>query len=150
VVYFLPLNYAKPIPSLLAPFPPDAGPKIRIYGTIQYLVEAGHQVTLLAFKREDDDQANFYHLKMICHDVHSVPLRRLSTRNGRDLFHSFLSNRPFLISRDSFAGMHQKIEKFLAHNSYDAIHADQLWMAQYALAARNACTSNGRLISVLD
>ncbi|GMQ78309.1 MAG: glycosyltransferase family 4 protein [Anaerolineae bacterium] len=136
--------------SQLVPFPPDAGPKIRIYYTIRYLVEAGHQVTLLAFKREDDDQANIDHLKEICHAVHSVQLRRSRVRDVKDLVQSFLSNRPFLISRDDFAGMHQKIENLLAQNSYDAIHADQLWMAQYALAARNAGTTNGRLMTVLD
>jgi hypothetical protein len=87
---------------------------------------------------------------MIFHDVHSVPLRRSQARDGRELFHTFLSNRPFLISRDNFAGMHQKTEKLLAHSTFDAIHADQLWMAQYALAAKNACTSNGHLMTVLD
>lgn len=136
--------------SQVLPYPPDAGPKVRSYYTIRYLVEAGHQVTLLVFTREDDDKANINHLKKMCHDVHSILLRRSRVRDVCELIQSLLSDRPFLINRDSFKSMHQKIESLLTQYPYDAIHADQLWMAQYALSGRNVKSTNGRIKTVLD
>ena len=46
--------------------------------------------------------------------------------------------------------MHRRVHELLARQALDAIHADQLWMAQYALAAREANGANGRPKLVLD
>ena len=136
--------------SQLIPYPPDAGPKVRIYHTLRYLSEAGHQVTLVAFEREGDDKRNIEHLRQICHDVHTVDIKRSQTRDAHELIRSLVSNRPFLISRDRVKDMHIKINELLGNNSFDAIHADQLWMAQYALIAGKERANNGRLQMVLD
>ncbi len=104
---------------------------------------------MLAFKR-DDDEAVINHLEGICTNLHSVQLTRSRVRDLRELVQCFLSDRSFLIIRDGFARMHQMIQMLLSENSYESIHADQLWMAQCALAARNSFSSDDRLMTDLD
>ena len=54
---------------------------------------------------------------------------------------------PFLIGRDSIDEMYQTLQVVATRQAFDAIHADQLWMAQYALAAGRR---NGHARLVLD
>ena len=136
--------------SQLVPYPADAGPKIRSYHVLQYLAEAGHQVTLLAFRRESDKPESVEHLRQYCGEVHSVPMRRSRVQDARHLVQSLLSGHPFLISRDSMGTMHLAVRRLVASHAFDAVHADQLWMAQYALAAGNYYRGKGRLQTVLD
>jgi glycosyltransferase involved in cell wall biosynthesis len=58
-----------------------------------------------------------------------------------------LRGRPFLIARDTVHEMHQLIKTLVWQGNFDAVHADQLWMAQYALTAKEAAPA---LTSVLD
>lgn len=136
--------------SQLVPYPADAGPKIRSYHVLQYLAEAGHQVTLLAFRRESDQPESVEHLRQYCCEVQSVPMRRSRFQDARHLAQSLLSGYPFLISRDSMKSMHLAVRRLLASQVFDAIHADQLWMAQYALAAGKYYQGDGHLQTVLD
>jgi len=115
--------------SQLVPFPPDAGPKVRSYHTIQYLSGIGHQVTLLAFRRKEDSIQHIDHLRDLCHEVHTAQIKRSRLRDIVALIRSVLTSQPFLIARDDVKEMHLKIEELLKDGSYDAIHADQLWMA---------------------
>jgi glycosyltransferase involved in cell wall biosynthesis len=139
--------------SQLVPYPADAGPKIRIYHVLQYLAEAGHQVTLAAFHRPDDRPEQIEHLRRFCREVHTVLMPRSKAADLGQLVRSLLSGRPFLIARDDIPAMHRLLETLLTNNTYDAVHADQLWMAQYALAARKAGEAKQppvRLRTVLD
>jgi glycosyltransferase involved in cell wall biosynthesis len=63
-------------------------------------------------------------------------MQRSRVRDAWYLASTLLTGRPFLIARDHMAAMHHTLKTLLAHQLFDAIHADQLWMAQYALAAR--------------
>lgn len=128
--------------SQLTPYPLDAGPKVRSYYVLRHLAEAGHAVTLLAFGRESDRVENIDHLRQFCAAVHIIPMIRSRLRDAWHLGRSLLSGRPFLIARDSVAAMERKARELVAGGRFDAIHADQLWMAQYALAA--AAAANGR------
>jgi glycosyltransferase involved in cell wall biosynthesis len=133
--------------SQLIPYPADAGPKVRIYHVLQYLAQAGHEVTLVAFHRDSDKTANIEHMRHYCHAVHTVLMRRSRLKDMWYLGTSLLRRRPFLIARDTVDEMHQLIKTLVAQNEYDAVHADQLWMAQYGLTAKQA---NPQLTAVLD
>jgi len=134
--------------SQLIPWPLDAGPKVRSYYVLRHLAEAGHEVTLLAFSRESDTAESIDHLREFCVAVHTVPMRRSRARDAWHFGRSLLTGTPFLIARDSVAEMTRKAGELVAAGT-DAIHADQLWMAQYALSA--ARSVRGRALRlVLD
>ncbi len=124
--------------SQLIPYPFDAGPKVRIYHVLQHLAAANHDITLLAFRRESDTPDNIEHLRQYCTAVHTIPMPRSRLRDAWHLGRSLLLNQPFLIARDSVAAMHRKVKELITSQTFDAIHADQLWTAQYALAAKVA------------
>ncbi len=134
--------------SQLIPWPLDAGPKVRSYYVLRHLAEAGHEVTLLAFSRESDTAESIDHLREFCAAVHTVPMRRSRARDAWHFGRSLLTGTPFLIARDSVAAMTRKAGE-LAAGGTDAIHADQLWMAQYALSAAQALPDQSPLL-VLD
>jgi polysaccharide biosynthesis protein PslH len=133
--------------SQLLPYPPDAGPKVRSYFTLRQLCK-NHCVTLLAFTRPDDRPESIEHLKEFCEAVHTVSINRSRVRDVWKLAASILTGQSFVISRDEVPAMAQKIEYLVHTTAYDFVHADQLWMAQYALKVRsNACINqNTRFI----
>jgi glycosyltransferase involved in cell wall biosynthesis len=132
--------------SQLVPYPLDAGPKVRSYYVLRWLSEAGHEVTLLAFSRESDTAAAIDHLRAYCAAVHTVPMPRSRVRDAYHLGRSLLSGQPFLIARDSVATMHAAARELAAVEAFDAVHADQLWMAPYALTAADAVNPRSRLV----
>lgn len=121
--------------SQVLPFPIDAGPKMRSYFVLRHLAQK-HEVTLLTFVRASDRSEDIAHLAEFCHEVHTVPLQRSRLADIKFLGQSLMAQRPFLIVRDQIPAMYAKIHQLLASEQFDIIHADQLWMAQYALAAR--------------
>ena len=133
--------------SQLIPYPADAGPKIRIYHVLQYLAQAGHEITLVAFRREEDSQEQITHLEHYCHEIHTVLMRRSRLQDVWQVATGIIAGYPFLISRDSVDEMYQTLQQVAVSKTFDAIHADQLWMAQYALAAGRR---NGHARLVLD
>ncbi len=124
--------------SQLVPYPLDAGPKVRAYYVLRHLAAAGHVVTLLAFSRPGDTAAAIDHLRQFCAAVHTVPMPRSRPRNAYHAARSLLTGQPFLIVRDHVPDMIEKVRELAASEAFDAIHADQLWMAPYALAAWEA------------
>lgn len=130
--------------SQLLPLPLDAGPKIRAYYVLRHLAEAGHDVTLLSFLRSNDRPADIASLKGFCRAVETVGLSRSRLKDIRDGLTSLWSETPFLIRRDQLPAMSERLERLLGDRSFDAVHADQLWMAPYAAA------SPAGLLKVLD
>ena len=137
--------------SQLLPYPPDAGPKVRSYYVLRHLARQ-HAVTLLAFTRPDDRPEAVVHLREFCTDVRTVPMIRSRVRDAKALAASFLTAHPFVIRRDAVAAMHDLLQTELQNTKFDYIHADQLWMAQYALAAKRSALqpSTFNLQLVLD
>jgi glycosyltransferase involved in cell wall biosynthesis len=121
--------------SQVLPYPVDAGPKMRSYYVLRHLAQK-HQVTLLTFVRDTDRQENVAHLAEFCHAVHTVPIQRNHLRDIRFFIESLITSKPFLITRDQVPAMSGKLLELLQTEQFDAIHADQLWMAQYALLAK--------------
>lgn len=129
--------------SQLAPYPPDAGPKVRIFHVLEYLASAGHEVTLVAFTRPEDRPENMEPVRRLCTAVHTTPMVRSRVRDAQHLLTSVINGRPFLIERDSVAAMRELVQR-VAQQDFDIIHADQLWMAQYALLAQEAAARVGQ------
>jgi glycosyltransferase involved in cell wall biosynthesis len=141
------------------PYPLDAGPKVRAYYVLRHLAQS-HTITLVSFVRPGDTPASVEHLKQFCQAVHTLPIRRSRARDARHLLRSLLNGSPFLIARDWVPEMAQLIQDLLSthhasrftfhvsrfthhvsrftfhatrNTNFDTIHADQLYMAPYAL-----------------
>lgn len=118
--------------SQVLPYPLDAGPKVRSYYVLRALA-ARHRVTLVTFTRAADPPDAFAHLRSFCHEVHPVSLQRSRVREVIHLGSSLVRNQPFLIVRDDLPQMNAALQEIVRANSFDAVHADQLSMAHYAL-----------------
>jgi glycosyltransferase involved in cell wall biosynthesis len=137
--------------SQLVPYPVDAGPKVRIYYVLRYLASAGHDITLAAFCRPEDKPEYLEHLQQFCKEIHTIQMPRSRWRNIWQLIRSVVLNRPFLITRDEVPAMHHLLNSLMKKGSFDAVHADQLWMAQYALKLNTAASkADPPPINVLD
>lgn len=133
------------------PYPLDAGPKVRAYYVLRYLAGAGHELTLASFRRATDTPAALAHLGQWCAGgVHTVPMPRSRWRDLAAFGNSRLSGQPFLIARDSVGDMRALVRQLSLDSAFDAVHADQLWMAPYALAAAAAKPRPRRPLRVLD
>jgi glycosyltransferase involved in cell wall biosynthesis len=114
------------------PYPLDAGPKARAYYVLRYLAQK-HTVTLVSFVRDTDTPAAVEHLARYCAAVHTVPIARSRVRDVGFLAESLLTNQPFIIARDRSAAMRKVLAELVGGPlAFDAVHADQLWMAPYA------------------
>lgn len=125
------------------PYPLDAGPKARAYFVLRYLAQH-HEVTLLSFVRPTDKPTAIEHLRTFCAAVHTVPMHRSTTRDVGHLLRSLGSATPFLIGRDWVPEMADMTARLLQETPFDAIHADQLPMAQYALWARQQSSQQSK------
>jgi glycosyltransferase involved in cell wall biosynthesis len=113
------------------PYPLDAGPKTRAYYVLRYLAQK-HTVTLVSFVRGTDTPAAVGHLAGLCAAVHTVPITRSRVRDVGFLAESLVTNQPFIITRDRSAAMRKVLSELVNGSpAFDAVHADQLWMAPY-------------------
>jgi glycosyltransferase involved in cell wall biosynthesis len=116
----------------IIPYPPDAGPKVKTWHVLRYLVGKGHQVTLVAFVRAEEEK-NLEPLQNLCYAVHTVPIRRSRIADVGYMLRSFLSGVPFLIERDNLRAMREVVARLIAAEPFEIIHADQLTMVQFGL-----------------
>jgi len=130
--------------TLVLPFPLDSGPKIRAYYVLRYLAER-HTITLLSFTRNDDPTTALEHLQSICEQVVTVPIERSRVQDVLAMGRSLLTGEPILTSRNRIHAMSRDLAQLITscRDPFDAIHADQLWMAPYALEAARLCKKRG-------
>ena len=119
----------------IIPYPPNAGPRVKTWHVLRYLHERGHDVTLASFVREEE-LPYVSKLDEVCTAVHTIPINRSRVADVRYWLQSHLSRRPFLIERDDLGGMRQLVQRLLDEEEFDAVHADQLTMTQFALDAK--------------
>ncbi len=133
------------------PYPLDAGPKVRAYYVLRHLAE-NHSVTLVSFVRDSDTPEAEAHLRRYCESVHPVPIFRSRFLDAFYALKSMVTQEPFLITRDWVHDMADKIGDVVRDEGpFDAIHADQLWMAPYAVwASKVAASAYRRPRIVLD
>ena len=123
----------------ILPYPLDSGAKVRASFVLRYLA-ARHRVTLVSFSRASDPPAALAHLRTVCHAVHTVPMTRSLAGEARSLARSLVSGQPYTLLRDERRAMHQLLQQLVQAEPFDAIHADQLVMADYAAGEpRRAC-----------
>ncbi|MGD8856864.1 MAG: glycosyl transferase family 1, partial [Chloroflexota bacterium] len=130
------------------PYPLTSGAKIRAYYALRHLSER-HEITLVSFVRPDDEEAAVAHLASFCRAVHTVPMRRSPLKNVTSLVESAVGGRPAVILRDRLPSMERLLTGLVAQGGYDAVHADQTSMAQYALFARSAAPAGARPAAIL-
>ncbi len=121
------------------PYPPHSGAKIRAYYVLRQLARQ-HEVTLLSFVRLDDTAEAVEHLQGFCKAVYTVPMQRSLLRNVRAVLKAGLTGQSVIIVRDELPEMHRALHSILSAQSFDAVHADQTSMAQYALYAQRLNT----------
>ncbi len=142
------------------PYPLDAGPKMRAYYTLRHLGRR-HDITLLSFVRPSDTPEAVEHLRteIPCQAIVTVPMVRSRWRDLWHLARSLARRTPFLIARDWVPAMVRQLEELVQGMSFrgtrnpptfDAIHADQLWMAPYALYAQQLYPDEQKPLTVLD
>ena len=119
------------------PYPLDAGPKVRIYYALRYLTQF-HQVTLVSFIRSPKELEYVEHLRSFCHSVHTVLMQRSRARDAFFMLQSMVTRQPFVIVRDHVQSMAETIQRLVAQDKFDVVHADQLEMAQYAVPLPHA------------
>ena len=133
----------------ILPYPPNAGPRIKTWNVLRYLVQKGHQVTLISFIRPEEAR-HLQVLEKMLHKVHPVPIRRSRIRDGFHLLSSIFSGRPFLVERDRSQEMLRLVKDLIQTCEFDVIQADQLTMAQFALAGVQRLPDNIRPTLLFD
>ncbi|MBI5564534.1 MAG: glycosyltransferase [Chloroflexi bacterium] len=116
------------------PYPLNTGAKVRQYYVLRYLSQC-HEVTLVSFVRADDRADHIEHLRTFCAAVHTVPMTRSKWRDIRAGLRAVATGQPIVIMRDEIEPMQQLLARLTASERFDAVHADQVAMAQYALSA---------------
>ena len=115
----------------IVPFPPDAGPKVKTWHVLRYLLERGDRVTLISFVRPEEEQ-HIPALEAQGLEVIPVPMRRSRINDVGYLLRSLINGNSFLVERDGLSSYYHAVEDQLEKNQIDVIHADQLTMAQFA------------------
>jgi glycosyltransferase involved in cell wall biosynthesis len=116
----------------ILPYPPDAGPKVKTWNVMRYLLQCGHHITLVSFVRTEEE-IHIPVLKNTCNKVYTVPIRRSRIADVFYMLRSYFTGRPFLVERDDLPSMQKLVNKLVQDGEYDLIHADQLTMVQFAL-----------------
>jgi polysaccharide biosynthesis protein PslH len=129
----------------IIPYPPDAGPKVKTWHVLRYLVELGHQVTLVSFMRKEEEE-HIDELRKLCHAVFIVPLRRSRLADIFYFLTSLVRGKPFLVERDDRFSMQELVNRLVVSESIDVIHADQLTMAQFAWRAGESVSRISRTL----
>jgi glycosyltransferase involved in cell wall biosynthesis len=117
--------------TLVAPYPPDSGPKVKTYNLLQYLGRH-HEVTLVSLVRSAQERAHAESLRSLCKAVHTVPFRRSRLRDAQHLLVSSLTGESFIMRRDASPELDALLRDLVRRETFDIIHADQLNMARFA------------------
>ncbi len=114
----------------IAPFPPDAGPKIKTYFLLKKL-SMFHDIDLVTFARDEHEREAANALKHLCSNVTTISLERSRVREPLYAARGWASRQPFLVARDYRKEMMATVSRRVESGSIDVVHADQLSMAQY-------------------
>ncbi len=127
------------------PFPPDAGPRVKTGNVLRSLVRSGHEVHLASFMRPEE-RPHLNEVRRLCASVSAVPMKRSWPRDAFAWARSNLTGRPFLVERDDVRAMRQQVREIVEARRIEAVHADQLSMAQFAVDARELPSDSPLLV----
>jgi glycosyltransferase involved in cell wall biosynthesis len=128
----------------ILPYPLDAGPKVKTWQVLRYLVACGHEVTLVSFVRAEEEK-HIADVRKLLPSFVPVPIRRSRPADARYLLRSLFTGQPFLVERDGLPAMHQAVRSLCVREGFDVIHADQLTMTQFAFAPE--CMPPGKKVT---
>lgn len=133
------------------PYPLNTGAKVRAYYVLRYLAQQ-HEVTLVSFVRGEDRPEYIEHLRTFCAAVHTAPMTRSRRHDAKAVVSALMQRQPVVIARDHMGAMYTLLRQLLAGTQFDAVHADQTSMVQYALwSADQVASMHGRSpLRVLD
>lgn len=131
------------------PYPLSGGQKIRAYYMLRYLTQS-HRVTLVSFTRDDDLPEYIEHLKNYCSRVVTAPMKRSRLKDFQSVARSIVTHSPIVILRDELSEMSRIVRMLVSELEIDAIHADQISMAQYATRSDIRLPDNRRPLLILD
>ncbi len=114
----------------ILPYPPSSGPKVKTWHVLRYLAQSGHKITLASFVRPEE-LPYIDDVKKVCSTVHTIPVHRSRAWDAYFFLRSQVTGRPFLVERDDLAEMRALVNRVVASESVDVIHADQLTMTQF-------------------
>lgn len=115
----------------ILPYPPSSGPKVKTWHVLRYLAQRGHKITLASFVRPEE-LPYIDDVKKVCSTVHTIPVHRSRAWDAYYFLRSQVTGRPFLVERDDLVEMRSLVDRVVASESVDVIHADQLTMAQFS------------------
>lgn len=116
----------------ILPYPPTSGPKVKTWHVLKYLSQRGYKIALASFVRPEE-LPYVEDVRQVCTAVHTIPIHRSRISDIGYLLRSQISGRPFLVERDDREEMRRLVNRVVASENIDVIHADQLTMAQFAL-----------------
>ena len=107
-----------------SPVPPIDGGRLVAWTTLQALVEAGVEITLVApVPPGEDTGAIEGELAAVCHPrlVRAAPQGRVPA-----LLRSVLGGRAFAVVRHALPAVAREVERLVATERFDAVHAEQV------------------------
>lgn len=113
--------------ALSFPLPANNGHKMRTWALLRALAIEGHQVSLLAFARQDEALPAERSLPSVCRDVGLVPLTLTSLTHNRDVLGRLtrmFSPLPYGVTRFDSPAMREEIRVRLQREQFDAIVCD--------------------------
>ncbi|MBC7249832.1 MAG: glycosyltransferase [Anaerolineae bacterium] len=116
--------------SHVLPYPLDSGPKVRTYYVLKYLVQR-YDITLVCIIRSEKERHFVSPLEEMGVEVHPVLVPRSYLHDALSLLRSLGSKRPFMIVRHHYPEVARVVAHLLAERRFDALHVDQVKMAQY-------------------
>ena len=122
------------------PYPPRGGSKIRVYHLLRHLAQH-HEVTLFGFTYGDFEVPAVEALGDLCRVV-AVPwqeagvyraMRERGPWGARFHYwqHLLLSPTPYIVAFFDLPEAHRRVAQLLAAESFDVIHAETTYMAQF-------------------
>lgn len=130
------------------PYPPNAGPRVKTYNVLRYLVGTGHKIHLATFLRPEEAR-HLDELRAICSSIHTIEMRRSKTSDLVAWVRSIANGKPFLVERDGKRAMNHLVRHLLSNYTIDAIHVDQVTMTQFVMTGtgiREMLNRDARLI----
>ena len=138
--------------GLSFPLPANNGHKLRTWALLRALAAEGHEVSLVAFAREDEALAGEAAVRSVCHDVDIVPI---VSRNVVAAGHvasrvaQLLSPRPYAVTRHASRAMQAKILARLRRQRFDAIVCDIFTIANVRRAGLPIIVNNENVEHVM-
>ncbi|AKM81487.1 MAG: Glycosyl transferase, family I [Candidatus Pacebacteria bacterium GW2011_GWF2_38_9] len=108
------------------PYPLLSGGQIRTYNLLKKLSKK-HQITLFALIKSEEEKQYVGELEKYCYKVR-VFKRTEKPFTLKNIFKTVFSSFPFLVIRNQAEGSLEAVEKEIAREKYDLIHAETFYM----------------------